>query len=104
GVARVLTAACPCARTGYVLKVTQVAVAYPPRGVCAHCFEHVLNRDILPAILAGGDSAAIKNQTGNVQPGKRHGSRRNSLVTSDYAHNCVEHLAATNQFNGIGND
>src|SRR5581483_694310 len=104
GVGGVLAATGPGAGTSYIFEFEQILVAHLASRVGTHSFEYVLDGDIFAAILARGDGAAVQHEPGNVKSRECHGSGRNRLVTSHHTNYGIEELAATDQFDRVGDD
>src|SRR5205814_7584972 len=86
-----------------VFEFEQFSVRHFSGGVRADGFEHVLDSDVLSAINAGRDCAAVEHEAGKVHASERHGGCRNRLIAAHHAHDGVEELAATDKFDRIGN-
>ena len=72
------------------------------RGVGAHRLEHLLERDVAPAVPAGGDRAAVQDEPGDVEAAQRHRRGGDGLVAADDEHQAVERVAARHQLDGVG--
>ena len=93
-----------CTRAGAVLERRQPRVGHVAGGVRADRLEHVLDRDVVPLPPARGDRTAVEDQTGDVEPRKRHDATRNGLVTTDQHHDPVEQVAPRHELDRIGDD
>jgi hypothetical protein len=80
----------------------QVGVGHLSCCIGTNGFEYILNGDVLAAKIARRDGATVEHESGNIQSGQRHCSGGNGLVAAYDANDGVEHLPATNQFDGVG--
>ena len=104
GVGCVLSTAGAGAGAGNVFQFPQFLIVQFPRGMGANSFVDVQKSYVFAAISASGNGAAVEHQAGNIETRECHRRGRNRLVTANDAEDCVEHLAAANEFDGIGND
>ena len=102
GVRGVLAAAGTGAGASHVFEVVQFLVSDFSGSVGAHRFKHILNRDVLAAIAARRDGAAVKYEPGKIHAGQCHGRGRDRLIATHHANDRVEQLSAADQFNRIG--
>ena len=103
GVGGVLTAAGARARTCRVLNFQQLGIAHLAGGVRSHRFKHVLNGNVFAFVPARQNGSAVQNHSRYVQPQQRHGCTGDGFIAGNQRHNAVEHMAARDKLNGIGN-
>src|SRR5579859_6574112 len=104
GVGGELSAASARPRTRGVFQRLEARVGHAAMRMTADRFVNILDGDGMAFKFARGDGAAIKNQAGNIQPCQSHDACRNGLVAPDKDDERVEKIAASDQFDGVGDD
>ena len=67
-------------------------------------FVNILNRHRMALKFAGRDGTAIKNQSGNIQADQSQDAAGNRFVAADQDDEAVEEIAATDEFDRVGDD
>ncbi len=88
---------------GVVFDFEQFEISHLAGGIGSDGFEDILNGDVVALVAAGQDGAAIQNDTGDIETEQRHGGAWDGFVACDESHDAVEHVAARDEFDGIGN-
>jgi hypothetical protein len=99
-----MTSAGARAGTRSVFNFEQFGVAHFTGGVGAYGFKDVLNSNVFAFVPAGHDGSAVENDSRYVQAQQRHAGAGNGFVAGNQRHNAIEHVAAGDEFDGIGND
>ena len=102
GVGGELAAARAGAGAGVVFDIQQFGVGHAAAGVGADGFEDVLDGDVAAVVAAREDGAAVEDDAGDVEPQQRHGRAGDGFVAGHQRDHAVEHVAAHQQLDGIG--
>ncbi len=75
----------------------------------AHAFEDLKDGDLFGRAVglgqfAGSDGAAVEHEAGDVEAAKRHDGGGHVLVAAGDADEAVEGVAASDEFDGVGDD
>ena len=104
GVGGELAAARAGAGAGVIFDFEEFCVGDLAGGVRADGFEDVLNGDVVAFVAAREDRSAVENDAGEVEAKQRHGGAGNGLVAGDQGDDAVEHVAARDELDRIGDD
>ena len=99
-----LAPAGPCAGTGHILQLLELGIRQSTRGVGPDRLEDILNRHIAPVVSTGRNRSPVEHQAGDIQPGQRHDGAWDGLVAASQRHQSIEHVAESDQLDGIRND
>ncbi len=102
GVGGVLAAARAGAGTGVVLHLLKVPIVHLAYGVGSYGLVDVLDGHVALVEAARRYRPAIDHEAGDVEPEEGHRAGRDGLVAADQAHDGVEHVAAPDELDGVG--
>ena len=102
GIGGELSATRARAGTGVLLDLAELGPAHLAGGDGANGFEDFLERDVMAAMTARTDGAAIEGESREVEPDERHHAGRNRLVAADDHHQAVEEVPTRDQLDRVG--
>ena len=89
---------------GHVLELFQVGIAHAAGGIGPDGFKDLLHRHISSLKSSRHNRPAIEDQGWHVKTYDPHRTGRNGLITRHQRDHGIEHVATTDQFDGVGND
>src|SRR2546426_12568912 len=94
----------PAPRTSRNFEGLELRVGHSTAGMRADGFKHVLNRNGVVLEAAGGNRAAVENESGDIQSRQGHDATRNGLVAANEDDERIEEVAPGDQLDRVRDD